>query len=159
MDNNSTKRQEQRQFVTGGVRSTPGSARGRRLGFDVGVSSRRPRATAPGLTTTASWNSCRRPNNGDVNALHVVDSTASATQLHTSATTVHCRRRTIWVDDAGSGHAHSSHGFNQLAQTTNNLSRRPFVRQINFKTAFKIARFCRRSNNFRDPQTMRELVS
>ena len=45
MDDNSTKRkrQEQRQFVTGGVRSTLGSARGRRLGVDAGASLRRPR--------------------------------------------------------------------------------------------------------------------
>jgi len=74
MDDSSTKRQrqEQRQFVRSGSRSTPGSARGRRLGFDVGASSRRTRATAPDRSTTASWNGCRRPNNGDADAPHVV---------------------------------------------------------------------------------------
>jgi len=36
----------------------------------------------------------------------------------TPATTVHLRRRTTWIDNAGSGHAHSFHEFNQLVQST-----------------------------------------
>jgi len=69
-----------------------------------------------------------------------VDSAASADQLHTTAMTVHRRRRTTWVDDAGSGHAHSSHGFNQFDQSTIYSTKRPFKRTDNFKL-LRIARF------------------
>ena len=161
MDDNSTKRQRQEQrqrAVDPGV-----SARSSAWLRHVGAFSRRPRATAPGPATTASWNGCRRPNNGDADALHVVDSAASATQLHTSVTTVHCRRRTTWVDDAGSGHAHSSHGFHQLVQSTNNSSRRPFVRQITSKlrSESRVSVDVRiisatHACGLSDPQTMRE---
>jgi len=144
MDGSSTPRQRQGQRQSG-LRSNPGSTRSstrlrRRCGlaastdgvtrFDndgvverltaTGASSRRPRAAAPGSTTTASWNGCRRPDNCDGDApccpftAGHVDSAASAGQLLTTATTVHRRRRATRVDSAGSGHAHSSDGIKQL---------------------------------------------
>jgi len=100
MDDSSTKRQwqEQRQFVRSGLRSTPGSARGCRLGFDVGASSRRPRATASDPTTTASWNGCRRPNNGDADAPHVVLSRRGASTAQRPLISSTPQRRQFTVD-------------------------------------------------------------
>jgi len=127
MNYSSTKRQrqEQCQFVRSGLWSTPGSARGRRLGFDVGASSRRPRATAPGPTTTALWNGCRRPTNGDTDAPHVILLRRGASTAQRPLISSTPKRRQFTVDggplgltDAGSGHVHSSRVFNQLVQST-----------------------------------------
>jgi len=66
MDNSSTKRQRQeyRQFVRSGLRSSTQLRRRCVLAAST--------ATAPDPVTTASWNGCRRPTNGDADALHVV---------------------------------------------------------------------------------------
>ena len=92
----STKRQEQRQFVSSGLRSTPGSARGRRLGLDVGASSRRPRS--PDSTTAASWNGWWRPTNGDAGAPHVVLSRRGASTAQRPLTSSTSQRRQFTVD-------------------------------------------------------------
>ena len=137
MDGSSTKRQrqEQRQFVRSGLRST----RGQRAVVGLALTPVRPRGVH-GRRHQAQQRWRRGTVVGDQTSatptLHVVlwrrgMSTAQRPLISsTPATTVHCRWWTTWVDNAGSGHAHSSHRFTQLVQSTNSSSRRPFVRHI-----------------------------
>jgi len=83
------------------LRTTPGSARGRRLGLVVGASSWRPRATAPDSTTTASWNGVERlvaTNARRTLTTGCLVSSASTVQLRFTATTVDSSWRTTSDD-------------------------------------------------------------
>ena len=143
MVDSSTKRQRQEQRH---------AVRQKRLAVDPGVSAQSStRLRRRCVLAASTGDDTRLDNDGVVERLSAtnqrrrrrsarcplttgyVDSAAYADQLHATAMTVHCRQRTNWVNDAGSGHAHSSHGFKQRHQSTIYSTKRPFMRTDNFK--------------------------
>jgi len=75
----------------------PRGQRGRRLGLDVGAYSRRPRAMAPDLTMTASWNGWWQPSMATpaFHTLHTLDGVASLARGTPSSSTSQRRRLTV----------------------------------------------------------------
>jgi len=104
------------------LRSTPGSARGRRLGLDVGASLWRARATAPEKTTTASWNGWWQPTTA---TQHSRRGASSAQRPPSSSAS---QRRQLTVDGEPhrmtAGHRKRSHPFITRLQSARYVHRK-----------------------------------